>query len=141
MITITNIRDIEFEKYDAVWAIVRSSKRLNFNNQKFRHVPILSPSWDLFKYFIQLRNNNSWDVSTFQNNYVPLFLNEMCGQAQQRKLHELCFLDSIGKSIALVCFCQDEELCHRSIIAGILQSKGVLVNGVKKDYRFYIKEI
>lgn len=41
MITITDIRNVNFAAYDEVWAIVRSLK----NPGNMKHVPELSPSW------------------------------------------------------------------------------------------------
>jgi len=70
---------------------------------------------------------------------VPVFIKEMQTVAARRELAELIRLDSQGKHICLACFCNDETTCHRSIIAGILQSIGITVNGVKKDYFVYGK--
>lgn len=135
MITITNIRNIDYTAYDEVWAIVRSLK----NPGQMKHVPELSPSWGLFKKYLGLRNAGDWNTGTFQKIYVPVFLKEMQSVAARRKLTELIELDRQGKRICLACFCPNEATCHRSIVAGILQSKGITVNGVAKDYSDYGK--
>lgn len=133
MITITNIRNVDHVAYDEMWAIVRSLK----NSGKMRHVPELSPSWKLFRRYLQLRNTGRWNSEAFQNFYVPLFLKEMQTAAVKKKLNELVWLDRQGRRIALVCFCSDEATCHRSIIAGILQHVGTQVQGVKDNYHQY----
>lgn len=135
MITVTNIRNINYAAYDQVWAIVRSLK----NPRNMKHVPELSPSWSLFKRYLGLRNAGRWNVESFQNIYVPVFLQEMQNTAARNKIAELINLDRKGKHICLACFCPDETLCHRSIVAGILQYAGVTIHGVKDDYSQYGK--
>lgn len=135
MITVTNIRNINCAAYDQVWAIVRSLK----NPRSMKHVPELSPSWSLFKRYLGLRNAGRWNAESFQNIYVPVFLQEMQNTTARNKIAELIELDRQGKSICLACFCPDETLCHRSIVAGILQYTGIAIHGVKEDYLQYGK--
>jgi len=104
-----------------------------------KHVPGLSPSWSLFKKYLELRDAGNWNTDTFQKIYVPVFIEEMQTATARRKFAELIGLDKQGKHICLACFCNDETTCHRSIIAGILQSIGITVNGIKKDYSVYGK--
>lgn len=133
MITITNIRSVNHTNCDEVWAIVRSLK----NPGRMKQVAELSPSWGLFKRYLQLRDSGRWNAATFQNIYVPTFLKEMQTTVAQKKLNELIELDRQGKRICLVCFCHDEATCHRSIIAGILQHRGIQIQGVSGDYSLY----
>lgn len=133
MITITDIRNVNRSAYDEVWAIVRSLKYPG----KMKQVAELSPSWDLFKKYMQLRDAGRWNAATFQNIYVPTFLKEMLNIEARKKLEELTELDRQGKRICLVCFCPDEVTCHRSIVAGILQHMGIQVQGVRGDYSQY----
>ena len=123
MITVTNIRNLNYADYDEVWAIVRSLK----NPGRMKQVAELSPSWELFKEYLSLRDAGRWNTASFQDIYVPAFLQEMSNAAARRKLAELIASDRQGKHICLACFCLDETLCHRSIIAGILQHSGIQV--------------
>lgn len=134
MITIVSIKDADYRKYDEVWAIVRSLKK---PDEHWKHVPELSPSWDLFKAYLSLKEQSKWSNETFKSIYVPQFLREMRSQAARDKLNELYKLDKQGKNICLFCFCPDESLCHRSIIAGLLQGVNANVTGVKNDYSDY----
>lgn len=136
MITITNMRNINYASYDEVWAIVRSLK----NPGRMKQVAELSPSWHLFKQYLGLRNAGKWNASAFQEIYVPTFLKEMQAESAHKKLAELINLDKQGKHICLACFCPDEALCHRIIIAGILQHAGIQVRGVQGDYSQYGRE-
>ena len=133
MITVTNIRNVDHTAYDEVWAIVRSLK----NPGNLKHVPELSPSWKLFRRYLDLQNTGRWNAEAFQDSYVPTFLKEMQTAMVRKKINELVCKDRHGKSIALVCFCPDESTCHRSIIAGILQYVGVKVQGINGDYSQY----
>lgn len=137
MVTITNIRNINYAAHDEVWAIVCSLKYPG----KMKHVPELSPSWSLFKQYLTLRDEGKWDNDKFKNIYVPVFLQEMQTATARRKITEIIEMDKQGKRICLACFCPDEKMCHRSIIAGILQYAGITVQGVNNDYSFYGKEL
>jgi len=133
MITVAYIRKINYTDYNEVWAIVRSLK----NPGNMKHVPALSPSWNLFKTYLGLRDAGKWNAESFRDVYMTVFLREMRSPAVRDKLTELIRLDRQGKRICLACFCPDETLCHRSIVAGILQYAGIPVNGVKDDYSQY----
>lgn len=133
MITVANIRNINYADYDEVWAIVRSLK----NPGKMMQVPELSPSWSLFKKYLSLRDAGKWNKAAFRDVYVPAFLQEMRNADARKKLTEIIELDRQGKRICLACFCPDETLCHRSIVAGILQYAGITIHGVKNDYAQY----
>ena len=133
MLTVTNIRNVDHTAYDEVWAIVRSLKNLG----NLKHVPELSPSWVLFRRYLDLWNTGRWNIEAFQGIYVPTFLEEMQTATARKKLNELVWLDRRGRRIALACFCSDEATCHRSIVAGILQHAGIQLQGVKGDYSQY----
>lgn len=137
MVTITNIRNIDYATFDEVWAIVRSLK----NPGRMQHVPAISPSWDLFKQYLALRNAGQWNKESFDKIYVPTFIQEMQSAAAQRKLAELMELDKQGKHICMACFCPDEATCHRIIIAGALQYAGITVRGVFRDYSNYGEKV
>ena len=104
---------------------------------EYEACPGAVPFLALFKKYLQLRDTGKWNADAFRSIYVPTFLKEMSGIEPKRKLSELIELDRQGKRICLICFCHDETLCHRSIIAGILQYAGIHVQGVKGDYLKY----
>lgn len=131
MVTICRISQVNYSEYDEVWAIVRS---LKYGSPKIRHVPELSPSWPLFKRYMKLKEEGQWNEETFQKLYVPQFLKEMRGEKQQKLMNELF---CTTKRICLVCFCDEEELCHRSIVGGMLQGAGLEVKGLMRDYSYY----
>lgn len=127
MIFIDNIRKPRTEE---IWAIVRSMK----NPGKMIWVPDLSPTQNLFYQYLKWRDAGHWNEQTFQRLYVPQFLKEAKANPNFHK-----FIQQLTQSdhdISLICFCTDETLCHRSIVAGILQGLGANVSA-QNDYSHY----
>lgn len=133
--SISNLRNVT-EQFDEIWAIVRSLKSPIKNVQQ---VDVLSPSMDLFFKYQKKSKAGDWNDKTFAEMYVPQFVNEM--KHSNKALAKLAYLydaDQAGKNICLLCFCSDETLCHRSIIAGFLQAVGCDVKlDTNNDYRKY----
>lgn len=124
MVRVTRISNIHKGEYDFVYALVRYMRF----SEWIIHVPELSPSVELFTYFRQSKNNGTWGKDTFDNYYKPKFIDQINNDPRAlEKLNEIINLDKEGKSIALVCFCKDEDICHRSIIADMLKDNGVNV--------------
>ena len=125
MITITSIRNAKQEVFDEIWAIVRSLKS---KSAYITQVPELSPSWSLFKTYLKLIDDGNWNKQTFETIYKPQFLSQIANDpAASKKLAELVQKDKAGKKIALVCFCANPALCHRSLIAQMLTTYGVQI--------------
>lgn len=117
MIYITDFRDRELSKFDNVYAIVRSLKS---RSDKIQQLADLSPSTSLFYEYRNLANAGNWSKQTFDKIYVPKFLQQMHEPTAMNALNKIYTL-SKQENLALICFCPDETLCHRSIIAGLLQ--------------------
>lgn len=136
--SISNLRNIgDYQaQFDEVWAIVRSLKNPIRGVQQ---VEALSPSMDLFFKYQRKSKAGEWNATTFKEMYLPQFVNEM--KHSDEALAKLAYLfdaDKAGKKICLLCFCSDESLCHRSIIAGFLQAAGCDVKlDTNNDYRKY----
>ncbi|MCD7885007.1 MAG: DUF488 domain-containing protein [Lachnospiraceae bacterium] len=138
MIYFKSFTTLNHEDYDETWMIVRSWKE---PDPHMRHVPELSPSLELLHQFITWRDGGEWNYEKFVIEYIPRFLCEFRGNAAvtQPLLDELVEKDKAGKMICLACFCEDETICHRSIIAGFLQERGAAVRTESgKDYRSLI---
>ena len=136
MIFIKSLRNYgDVKDYDEVWAIVRNLKQ---QMPGIRQVMDLSPSWALFGKYRELHSAHKWNENSFRTIYVPQFLYEMKNNSQTTAplLNYLWQADKDGKNIALLCFCEDEALCHRSIVAGLLQGVGANVKA-KADYSHY----
>ena len=85
------------------------------------HVPLLSPSTELWHRYLRLRDAGKWGRDAFEDIYTPVFLQEMLqpqAHAKLRELHEAIRT----KSVLCVCYCSDESLCHRSLIRLIMQA-------------------
>lgn len=139
MIFIGRINEVKPNEYDETYAIVRSMKN---PSPWITQLPVLSPSKDLFVKYLALKKAGRWGTEAFEKIYLPRFLDEMRTETALDALNKLCRDSKAGKRIALVCFCTNETLCHRSIVAGILQGAGAdvrLKSGA--DYSHYYKKI
>lgn len=139
MIVITNIRNLKPNMYDETYAIVRSLKS---SSPWLKQVSVLSPSPSLFHKYMMLKNMGQWSAESFRTIYVPQFIYEMrYSQAAANALNTIVQMHREGKRIAMACFCPDETLCHRSIIAGLLQGHGEeVITDTGNDYSLYYKQ-
>ena len=132
MISIGNIFKTDPAEFDEVWVIcfaVDELENLFSTFYNVRHVPELAPRQGLFKEYRRLVHSGQWDKIAFDEIYVSRFLNDI--QTSEDSLESLRELVSVSneKNIRLVCFCEDDEeqLCHRSIVAGLLLNMGASI--------------
>lgn len=139
LIRVTNIRNVSKGQYDKTVAIVRSLKN---PSPWMEQCSALSPSADLFHWYLKEKEAGRWNEKAFTEEYVPRFLNEVIGNREAiDALNYFYNLQKRGEQIALLCFCPNEELCHRSIVAGLLQGVGANVETDKKqDYTKYYQQ-
>lgn len=128
MIYLSNTR--KFRKdCDENWLIVRSRKSLEIKNSPLLKetiwIPDLAPSQELFFEFKRVSSLGEFNQQWFNQVYVERFLNEMRNSQTNRLLLE--WLAHTDKKIQLVCFCENETTCHRSILGGILGNLGAKV--------------
>ena len=118
-----NIKNFE-GKVSKVWCIVRSLKfPPRLNHAEIVQISDLSPSYDLFKKYLDLRNKKLWNQSSFNTIYKPQFLKELSENQNASKL--LNILAKSDENILLLCFCEDKNTCHRSIIAEKLRELNI----------------
>lgn len=136
MIKVATFRDVKEGEYDYVYAIVRSMKS---SSDWIYQLEELSPSPELYKKTMTMKDNKIWDQETFDSVYVPQFLREMHSKDAREQLNGLAALDKrFHRKIALVCYCTEEETCHRCIIAGLLKGAGCdVVTKTGNDYSKY----
>lgn len=135
---------LRYDEYDHIFMIVRSSK---INNPHIVQMPELAPSDQLFFTYRQWVKDDNWNQDTFDEKYVPWFLRDLIVNPQSREaLNRLYQMDQEGKRICLLCYCGLETMCHRSIIAGLLQGVGANVrmlpvdNSFSRDYTKYYND-
>lgn len=138
MITTGCIPKINPDDFDEVWWIVRSPDTIPVKEKLVSLVSELAPSPELFWDYRQAFHAGRFGTEYFQNVYVPWFLKDLEKNLEaQERLEYLC-KESRTKKIALCCYCEDESLCHRSIIAGILLGMGAVIE-TKEEYRKYFE--
>lgn len=119
--------------YDEVWWIVRSP---DSPPQKEKLVQSLAPSRELFLIYREAFHTEQFGSEFFQTIYVPQFIAELSqNEEAAADLNYLC-QESSRKNIVLGCYCEDDSLCHRSIIAGILLGMGAEIQ-TDPEYRKY----
>lgn len=124
MIKIGRIYDID--KYSGnVWLIVRSPDEIP---EGVIYVPQLAPSKELFQKYREAFHNGMFDKSFFDNIYVPQFLKELSKNEDAFVILNELKNQSFTNDYLLCCYCENKELCHRSIIAGILLGMGAEID-------------
>lgn len=133
MIKIDNIRNINSNQGFEHLIIVRSLKKKILGTT---HMPNLSPSPELFHQYLNWKKNGQWNETKFIFEYAPRFIYELKHNTNAMLLLSSIAYRSHNENIALYCFCEDESLCHRSIVAGILLGMGADID-CNKDYLMY----
>lgn len=143
MISIANVNSRPSQRFDARYAIVQKSNgRLP---EGLDSCSIISPRRDLLNWYLRKKNatdefgQSQWNREAFDKIYVPEFISQMrYDQRAANILNGLVELDKSGAKIQLCCFCPDETMCHRSIVAGLLQGAGCDVRtATGQDYSKY----
>ena len=136
MIRITNFTNSKQYPADAIYAIVRSYKQ---PIPGVKQLAVLSPQSDLFRTYLTLRDHGQWNRTAFNNIYAPQFIADLLAHRPALDcLNDLYNRSKRGENITLCCYCGDEDLCHRSIIAGLLQGVGAeVITQRNADYSMY----
>lgn len=141
MISIGNIFKTNPAEFDEVWVICFAVDELRSLFEDFDnvlHVPELAPKASLFKEYRSMVHSGQWNEQAFEESYVPRFLKDI--QTSETAMKQLRALVAVSgdKNIRLACFCSDDEegICHRSIVAGLLLNMGACVE-CNEAYRVY----
>ena len=139
MIYIGNVTELDQNRYDENWLIVRKPDEIP---DFVKHEPLLSPSPELFRKYRDAYYAGEFNQEYFDKVYVPQFIRELANnKAEIELLHAMVSLGE-GEDIFLACYCEKESMCHRSIIAGILFGMGaeiVTSSEYRKYYEMYQK--
>lgn len=139
--------DIE-EEIDEIWYIVRSIGKYegSIDNKRTKWVYDLSPQNELFYWHLSMKQTGKWSKQTFDSEFTKRFIGGIItSQSALDELNKLEELSKSGRKILLKCFCDNEVLCHRSIIGGMLIGVGCQVESLErhekdiKEYEKYFK--
>lgn len=136
MIKVSDIANIDLENCDEIWWIVR---KLDRSLGSAKHVSELSPSSELFKEYRRVYHRGMFNDDYFQKVYVSRFLQELSVNKEALKLLKILCEESERKNIVLCCYCENENLCHRSLIAGILLGMGAVIDTELSYVRYFEK--
>lgn len=118
---------------DKAYSIVRNQGEKKY----LMNLIDLAPSENLFRFYYDKKRKFLWTQKVFDEEYVPRYIQELIDN--DRAMEILTFLMSTKEVIFLGCFCENENTCHRSIIAGILYGLGVPVKSLDADVQKYEK--
>lgn len=142
MIYLENVYNVihhTLDRYDEVWFITRDASEvqgfLDTHNKVVLHDE-LSPQPDLFRAYRERAKAGCWDRAAFDTFYVPQFLKDLSDNQVGLSLLQELKKNSEDSEIALACFCEDESVCHRSIIGGILLNMGATI-ACSEEYKKY----
>lgn len=136
MIIFKNIRGMtQTDGADRHIAIVRSLKN---KSPWMEQMAELSPDKSLFYAYLDMKNTGEWNETAFREIYVPRFLKQIKQDKQAVAALNGLYVESKTKTIELACFCADEKLCHRSIIAGLMRGANAAVQTEHGDGSEYI---
>lgn len=113
--------------YDEIWICCRSlpktlKQEFRPNGKNIKWVPELSPSRELFTWYLSKKDRGEWNLKAFKEEYTPVFMEEMSRPNAQLYLDILKTI-SKTKDVFVCCFCFDEHLCHRSLIKELIKNK------------------
>lgn len=134
MIHINRIPNIRIYDYDEVWWIVRSPDSLP---QEEKLVQSLAPSRELFLKYREAFHAGQFGPEFFQNVYVPQFIAELSKNEDAKENLDYLRRKGSRREIVLGCYCEEEALCHRSIIAGILLRMGAEIDTSTEYKKYY----
>lgn len=135
MIRIGRISDLSND-FDENWLVVRVLK--GDIPPHAIHEPRLSPSRQLFHKYLEAKADGKLNAEWFQQVYAKAYLREIITDRKNLLLLDRLYQDSYAKSILLAGLCEDETLCHRSILAGMLAGAGAKIV-CNVEYKKYYK--
>lgn len=134
MIKICIISSMEQNEDWENWMIVRAPDTIPSYAE---HVPALSPSPELFAKYMKVYEAGTFDEKFFQEIYVPQFIEEFAANKEANELLNYLCHESEKKNFYLGCYCEDERLCHRSIVAGLLLGAGAKIETKREYIKYY----
>lgn len=117
-----SFRDINPDKYDQIWLVVRKLMSPVKNTKgNIYHIDTIAPSQKLLYDTLEMKRKKTWNQETFDKIYAPRYLKEMLEIEPMLQLQKLAEL-SKTQDILIACYCKDENLCHRSLIKQIVDT-------------------
>ena len=84
----------------------------------------LSPPKELLLECKRLEKEGKWSQEMFDSYYTPNFLRHLKNEQTYFALKEIMDELDSGVDVLFVCYCKNPLICHRSLVAKILESYG-----------------
>lgn len=105
-----------------VYLITLSEKLKNeFESRGANYIKSLGPSPRLWSAVQDMKNEGTWNVSRFNTYYRNEYLTSLMDRPSSLASVNLLASKYLrGENIYLVCFCQNPDICHRTILEELL---------------------
>ena len=88
----------------------------------------LSPPKELLLHCKQLEKEGKWSIDVFNSYYTPNFLSSLKNENAVNALKQIMSKLDEGKDVIFVCYCKNPSMCHRSLVAKIIERFGYNVS-------------
>jgi uncharacterized protein YeaO (DUF488 family) len=86
----------------------------------------LSPSETLFGMYYLTIKDNSWGHASYEwHKYSKRFIEEMNTLPESKQAIEELRERSKTETITLLCYCKDEEYCHRTLVKNLIEPQSL----------------
>lgn len=79
-----------------------------------------------------LKENPIWNEYVFRKVYLPNYLKSVNLEKGKKEITEIITHLNKGENVYYACYCANEKICHRNIVAGIIKKQGFEVESLKK---------
>lgn len=119
---LSSLTNVRFAPPSSIYLTTRSSKQAEYAlAQGWEYCPELGPSWDLFNRVKAFKEANRWNQIMFDDMYKQQFISDlMSNRVALLEIKKLIRKLNNGDNITLVCYCTNQEICHRSILGEIM---------------------
>ncbi len=120
MLRFVNLKEQYPTENTKTWIVMRNPENIKTLINKNEHfwIPELAPSEAFYSYCMKVKNAGNWTKEFFNEVYVPRYIAELRNNSAAMKY--LAFLNATESNINIGCTCMNEQMCHRSILAGIM---------------------
>lgn len=126
MLFLENVESIKlnYTKYDKIYFPINHVKLGAisdvFKNKSY-HIPTLAPDNILYGKVCQWKSTYKWGYDVFDKLYAPEYILGLQDTKAYRLMKNIAE-ESYLKNICLVCYCDNQTLCHLCILANILKN-------------------
>ena len=105
----------------------------SFSSEDWIQLSNTGPNPSLLKEVKSLERDENWNKYTFHSFYLPNYLQSIKSPLSRSEFLQMKNWLDEGIDLYYACYCQEEHLCHRSIVKQIFKQRGYSVLSIKKE--------